>query len=189
VYLLAAAAETAAASDASGLSINFFWVIVAALNFLLFFVLIWTFAFRPISTMLADRQARIEQGLADAEEARHQRDAAQAEREKVISDARSEASSLIASAQKAAQDLRESDIAATRAELDRLRDRAAADIAAERDRAMADLQAHVADLALAAAGRVVAETMTEPRQRRLVEDFIRDQGVGAPGPADQGRSN
>jgi len=187
VYLLAAAAETATTSDASGLSINFFWVIVAALNFLLFFALIWTFAFRPIANMLAARQARIEQGLADAAEARNQRDAAEAGRDKIISDARHEASSLIAAAQKAAQDLREADIAATRAELDRLRDRAAADIAAERDRAMADLRAQVADLALAAAGHVVAETMTDARQRRIVEDFIRDRGAG--GASEQGRSN
>jgi F-type H+-transporting ATPase subunit b len=189
VYLLAAAAETATASEASGLSINFFWVIVAALNFLLFFALIWVFGFRPIASMLAERQARIEQGLADAEEARRDRESAQAEHEGVLAASRHEASALIAAAQKAAQDLREADIAATRAELDQLRERAAADIAAERDRAMADLRAQVADLALAAAGQVVSETMTGARQRRLVEDFIRDRGVGsvdAPGP---GRTN
>ena len=48
----------------------------------------------------------------------------------------------------------------------------AADIEAEKQRAIADLRAEVADLALAAAGRVVGETMTDDRQRRLVEEFL-----------------
>jgi F-type H+-transporting ATPase subunit b len=86
-------------------------------------------------------------------------------------------------AQKSAQDLRDADIAATREELERLRVKAAADIAAERDRALADLRAQVADLALSAAGRVVGETMTDARQRRLVEEFL------AEGNASEGRSN
>jgi F-type H+-transporting ATPase subunit b len=161
------------------MSINFFWIIVAALNFILFLALIWTFGFRPIASMLSARAARLEQGLADAEAARKERDAALADREAAMVAARGEANSLIAAAQKAAQDLREADIAATRAELDQMRERATADIAAERDRAMADLRAQVADLALAAAGHVVSETMTDARQRRLVEEFIRDGGASA----------
>ncbi len=180
---LAAAAATAPAPEASGLSINFFWVIVAALNFMFFLALIWLFAFRPIASILSTRQARIEQGLADAAQARQERDAAAAERDGIVSAARRESQSLIATAQKAAQDLRDADIATTREELGRLYEKAAADIVAERARAMADLRAQVADLALAAAGKVVGETMTEPRQRRLVEEYLAERNVN------DGRSN
>ena len=52
--------------EAALFQVNLFWVIVSALNFLLFFVLIWTFAFKPVSKMLDDRRDRIEQGLRDA---------------------------------------------------------------------------------------------------------------------------
>ena len=54
-----------------------------------------------------------------------------------------------------------------------MRVRAAAEIEAEKVRAIADVRAEVADLALLAAGRVVGETMTDERQRRLVEEFLR----------------
>ena len=57
-----------------------------------------------------------------------------------------------------------------------MRDRAAAEIEAEKQRAIADLRAEVADLALRAAGRVVGETMTDDRQRRLVEEFLTETG-------------
>jgi F-type H+-transporting ATPase subunit b len=180
VDLFAAAAATAPAAESSGLSINLFWVIVAALNFLIFLALIWAFAFRPIANILAGRKARIDEGLADAEQARRDRDAGAAEHAQLIAEARRGAQALIVAAQKSAQDLRDADIAATREELERLRVKAAADIAAERDRALADLRAQVADLALAAAGAVVGETMTDTRQRRLVEEFL-DKGGTAEG--------
>jgi F-type H+-transporting ATPase subunit b len=183
VHILAAVTATAPASEASGLSINFFWVIVAALNFIFFLALIWLFAFKPIASILSQRKARIDQGLTDAAQARKERDAGAAERERLIADARRESQALIAAAQKAASDLRDSDIAATREELGRLHAKAAADIAAERDRALADLRAQVADLALAAAGKVVGETMTAPRQRRLVEEYLAERSV------DEGRKN
>ena len=178
-----AATATTTAPEAAGLSINLFWVIVAALNFIVFLSLIWRFGFDPIANILAERKARIDQGLADAEQARRDLDASTAEHAQVIADARRQAQALIAAAQKSAQDLRDADIAATREELERLRVKAAADIAAERDRALADLRAQVADLALSAAGVVVGETMTDARQRRLVEEFLAERG-----PA-EGRTN
>lgn len=180
---LAAVVAAAPATEASGLSINFFWVIVAALNFIVFLVLIWRFAFDPIATILADRKARVDQGLVDAEQARKDREAGAAERDRVIADARREANALIVASQHAAQQLREADIAATKAELDRLREKALVDIAAERDRALAELRGHVADLALDAAGKVVGETMTAQRERRLVEEFLHEEGVIDPGRA------
>jgi F-type H+-transporting ATPase subunit b len=78
-----------------------------------------------------------------------------------------------------ASETREADIAATREELGRLRERATAEIDAEKQRAIAELRGEVTDLALAAAGRVVGDAMTSDRQRKLVADFL----AGPAGPA------
>ena len=59
VDFLAVAAATTPATESSGLSINLFWVIVAALNFLFFLAVIWVYGFRPIADILAGRKARI----------------------------------------------------------------------------------------------------------------------------------
>jgi len=171
------AVQLAAEGDAL-FQINLFWVIVSALNFILFFIIIWTFAFKPVSKILSDRQDRIEQGLKDAEQARRDRENAETERVATLSEARREANDILARSQKVAQETRDADIAATRDELERMRVRAAADIEAEKVRAIADVRAEVADLALLAAGRVVGETMTDERQRRLVEEFLRTAGSG-----------
>ena len=157
--------------------VNLFQVVIAAANFLLFLAIIWTFAFRPVSRMLADRKARIEQGLKDAEQARRDRESAEDERVATLTEARREANEILSRAQKVAQETRDSDIAATKEELERLRQRAAAEIEAEKARAIGEVRAEVADLALLAAGRVVGETMSSERERRLVEEFIRESAV------------
>jgi F-type H+-transporting ATPase subunit b len=161
--------------------INLFQVIIAAANFAVFLVLMWTFAFKPVAKMLSDRRERIEQGLRDAEQAKQDRASAEQERVTALNEARREANDILARAQKVAQETRDADIAATRAELERMKVRASEDITAEKQRALAELRGEVADLALQAAGRVVRETMTDQRQRRLVEEFLADPNTAAKG--------
>ena len=156
--------------------VNLFQVLIAAANFVVFIVLIWTFAFKPVSKMLSDRKARIEEGLKDAEQARRDRESAESERVATLQEARRESNEILARAQKVAQEARDADIAATKAELERMRERAAADIEAEKQRAIGELRSEVADLALRAAGKVVGETMTSEREKRLVEEFLAESG-------------
>ena len=180
--MAAGGVSQAAETGSPGLVINGFWIIVSAANFLFFLFVIWALAFRPIADMLAGRRARIEQGIRDAEQARQDRESAEQERLAALTEARREANDILARAQKVAQETRDADIAATREELERMRTRAAADIEAEKQRALADLRAEVADLALAAAGKVVRESMTGERQRRLVEEFLAEpSGTGGNG--------
>jgi F-type H+-transporting ATPase subunit b len=168
-----------AAEAQAGLVFNGFWIVVAAVNFLFFLYVIQRFAFGPVSAMLEQRRERIEQGLKDAEQAKADRANAEQERLDALTEARRDANDILSRAQKVAQETRDADIAATREELERLRARATEDIEAEKARAIAELRTEVTDLALAAAGKVVRETMTGDRQRRLVEEFLADPTLGA----------
>jgi F-type H+-transporting ATPase subunit b len=156
--------------------VNLFQVFIAAANFVVFLVLLYVFALKPVAAMLEDRRSRIEQGLKDAEQARTDRENAESERVATLAEARKEANDILSRAQKVAQESRETDIAATKQELERLRERAAEEIGAEKQRAIAELRGEVADLALAAAGRVVGESMNDERQRRLVGEFLASAG-------------
>jgi F-type H+-transporting ATPase subunit b len=163
-----------------GLTINLFWIIVAALNFLVFFAVLYLIVLKPIGVTLRERRARIEQGIHDADQARIERAAGEAAAVTELNAARREAREILERAQKLAQESSAADVAATREELARMRERASADIEAEKVRAMAALRADVATLALDAAGRVVRETMSSDRQRRLVEEFLAESAVGGP---------
>ena len=166
------------AAEGGGLAINFFWILVASANFIVFAIILYLAFGKQVSGMLAARRERIEQGLRDAEQAKRDRESAEQERLAALAEARREANDILARAQKVAQETRDADIAATREELDRMRQRASEEVAAEKGRALAELRGEVADLALQAAGRVVRETMTDQRQRRLVEEFLAETTPG-----------
>lgn len=153
--------------------INLFWVITQAASFLLFLAILYLAAFRRIGTVLEERRSRIEQGLRDADAARTERERAAEERRAVLTKARQDANEIVQRAQRAAEETRERELTQLKGELERVREQAGEEIEAERQRALADVRAQVADLALAAAGKVVGETMNEPRQRRLVDEFLR----------------
>jgi len=171
--------EAEPAAGGGGLAINFFWILVASANFIVFAVILYLAFGKQVSAMLAARRERIEQGLRDAEQAKRDRESAEQERLAAIAEARREANDILARAQKVAQETRDADIAATRDELSRLRERATEEITAEKQRALAELRSEVADLALQAASRVVRETMTDQRQRRLVEEFLADPSTSS----------
>jgi len=170
------AAEGGGAEPAK-FQINLFWIIVSAANFIVFFLIIRMLAFPGLTRTLEERRSRIEQGLKDAEQARRDRESGEQERLAAISEARREANEILNRAQKVASEVREQDMAATREELGRMRERAAAEIDAEKQRAIAELRGEVTDLALAAAGRVVRESMTGDRQRKLVADFLAESAA------------
>lgn len=159
-----------------GFQINLFWIVTQAVSFLLFLVIIYLTAFRRIGGVLNERRDRIEQGLRDADAARQERERAADEKLALLTQARQEANEILTRAQKLADETHERELQATRQELERVRTQAAAEIQAEKERALAEVRGQIADLALRAAGKVVGETMNEPRERRLVEEFLAEVG-------------
>lgn len=159
-------------SEAAAFQINLFWVITQAASFLLFLAILYFAAFRRIGGVLEERRARIEQGLKDADAARQERERAADERRQVLAQARQEANDILSRAQRIAEETHARELAETRSELERTRAQATEEIAGEKQRALSEIRGEVAELALRAAGKVVGETMNEPRERRLVEEFL-----------------
>jgi F-type H+-transporting ATPase subunit b len=164
--------EAAEGGESSGLTINFFWIIVSAINFIVFFAIIYKVVLIPVGRMLDDRRERVEEGLRDADAARRDRESAADQRQGIIAEARREANEIISRGQHMSDELREKSLAETQTELDRVRERAVAEIETERQRALADVRGQVAELALQAAGKVIGETMSDERERRLVDEFL-----------------
>lgn len=141
-------------------------------NFLVLLYLLNRFLFKPVLARLDERSTKISKGLEDAEAAARDRELARAEREAAVSEARKEAADMLANANKIATDTRNEILSEARAEAEKVTQRAREEITAEKERAMAELRAQVADLALAAAGKLVRSEMDGPTQRRLVEEFL-----------------
>jgi F-type H+-transporting ATPase subunit b len=142
------------------------------INFLILLYLLNRFLFKPVLARLDERSAKIGKGLEDAEVAARDRELARAEREAAVAEARKEANEMIARANKIAEDTRNEILTTARAEAEKVSTRAREEIVAEKDKAMAEIRGQVAELALAAAGKLVRRQMDDPTQRRLVEEFL-----------------
>ncbi len=164
------------AAEEPQFQINLFWIIAQAASFVLFLVIVYLIGFRRIGGILEERRDRIEQGLRTP--TRHASIASRRLPSGCASWLRhvAESEEILVRAQRVADESRERDMAETRADLEQMRERAAADIVAEKERALAEVRGQVADLALAAAARVVGETMTGERERRLVDEFLAQMG-------------
>lgn len=142
------------------------------INFLILLYLLNRFLFKPVLARLDERSEKIGKGLEDAEVAARDRELARAEREAAVAEARKEANEMIARANKIAEDTRNEILTSARAEAEKVSTRAREEIVAEKDRAIAEIRGQVAELALAAAGKLVRRQMDDPTQRRLVEEFL-----------------
>ena len=152
--------------------VNLVGLVFQVINFGLLLYLLNRFMFKPLLARMDERSTKIEKGLEDAEAAARDRELARAEREAAVAEARKEANEMIARANKIAEDTRNEILTSARTEAEKVSTRAREEIVAEKDKAMAEIRGQVAELALAAAGKLVRREMDDPTQRRLVEEFL-----------------
>jgi F-type H+-transporting ATPase subunit b len=148
------------------LGINLGTFLFYLLNFTALMIVLGTWIYKPMVGMLESRQKKIAQGLDDAKAK------AETEAQHVLSLAQQEASRKLREATDTAeQAAREVRTAADR-EIAALREAARAEIQAERDRILTDMRPKVAALAIAAAQKIIGDTLDEKRQHALVDEFF-----------------
>jgi len=154
------------------LGINLGLLIVQIIAFIIVFLTLNAWVYQPMLNMMESRKQKIAQGLEDARVAAEARADAEKEATKIVSDAQTEASQIVREATERAA-LAGQDVKATaEAEAARAREAAIAEAEVERNRILGDLRSQVASLAIAAANKLVGETLDEKKQRSLLDEFF-----------------
>jgi F-type H+-transporting ATPase subunit b len=149
------------------------WILLAQIaNFVLLVVILRLVAYKPVMKMLRERQERIQKGLEDAEVAAQARADAEKEREQILAQARADAGRITAELTAQGRAEAEKILAQAREEAERLRDTARQEAEAERAQILGQMREQIATLVVAAARRLIGETLDEQRQRALVESFF-----------------
>lgn len=174
-----AAVEEAAPNPLNALGINAGFLLSQIINFLLIFFLLRMFLWRPIVNMLDSRSAKIQKGLEDAAAAANARRNAEAEAEKIQTQARTEAARAVEESRSRGEELGRSVEADARAEADRIRAEARERANEERDRQLADLRGQVAAIGVAVAERLIGESIDANRQQAIISDFFTKLPAGA----------
>ncbi len=169
--LLAADTETAV-EHAEAMALNALPAITSLVVFLLAFGFLYFKVWPKILKGLDDRDQKIRQEIANAEEAREKANAALAEYQKELASARQEANELIAQARDdakaVAKDLRDRN----EVQLVEMKQRATRDIESAKRAAITDLHAQSASLAADIAARILKREISAEDQQRLVDESL-----------------
>jgi F-type H+-transporting ATPase subunit b len=154
------------------LGINLGLLVVQVIAFIIVFLTLQAWVYRPLLNAMETRKQKIGQGLEDARVAAEARADAEKEAARILAEAHSEASKIVQDAtDRAAGAAREAKTAAEK-EASAAREAIIAEAEQERNRVLGDLRGQVAALALAATQRLIGETLDEKRQHALIDEFF-----------------
>ena len=148
------------------------------LVFLALLGILWKFAWGPILAMVQDREDGIQGTLDQAANEREEAAKLLAEHREQMADARRQSQQMIADGKEAGERVRQGIEEKARAEGDAMIERARESIEREKEAALDELRKESVDLALAAAAKLVQESLDETKNRELVMGFIDELSGG-----------
>lgn len=154
------------------LGINLGLLVVQIIAFIIVFLTLNAWVYQPMLDMMESRKKKIAQGLEDARVASEARADAQKDADKIRADAQAEAGKIVRDATERAASAGKDVKAAAEAEAAKAREAALAEAEMERNRVLGDLRGQVAALAIAAAQKLVGESLDEKRQHALIDEFF-----------------
>ncbi len=154
------------------LGLNLPQLIAQVANFFVLLVILRLTLYKPILKMLDERKQKIAEGLNAAEIARAEAASAQANIQAQLEAARRDGQEIVANAQNIATriqaDAREQAARDREAALERARN----EIQLERDRAIAELRAEFAGITVAAAEKVINQSLDRQAHQRIIDETL-----------------
>jgi len=160
-----------------GLGINLPLLITQIFNFGLLLVLLYIFAYKPIMNMLDQRSAKIKESIDQTEQIKEQAQLAEKETARLIGEASKEGQKIVEQATLVAEETKQKAKQDAKVEAEKLLIKAKAEIERERDEAIGELRSAFADLAIIAAGKVIAGSLSEEQHRQLIDKVLEESSV------------
>ncbi len=167
LLVLALLQEHAADSGpASPFEVNFGLFFWTWLVFIALFFALKRWAWPSLLKMVEERERKIEKQIQDAERANTEAQRLLDEHKKQIAAAHNQAQEILAKAKSVSEKERATLLAKAREEYDALLNRARKDIDAEKDKAIQALRREAVDLSIAAASRVIDESLGKAEKKK-----------------------
>ena len=153
------------------------WTFLAQIcNLMIQLVIFKKLLLNPVKKVIAERKAKADSQIADAEKLRTEAEAMKAEYEQNLQNARTEANQIVAAAQKSAAARSEELLGEARAQAAALKQKAEADIAQERKKAVNEVKDEIGGMAMEIASKVVEREIKEADHQDLIDEFIKNVG-------------
>jgi F-type H+-transporting ATPase subunit b len=158
----------------ASLGVNLPLLVVFVINFIVLFVLLRLFLYKPVLKMLDERAKRTKDAMELAEATKKEFEQAKVEVQKQIEKGRQEAQTIIAQAMQVGERLKEESRQEATKQAQSIVDRTRSELEAERGKIVEELRREFADIAITAAGKVIKETLDQEKHRRLIEETLQE---------------
>ena len=150
------------------------WNVLLAqlINFGILFGVLFTLFYKPVRRKLDERSARIKASMEQAEGIKEQMAQTQEQVREQLEGALREGQSILARATQMGEQLKEEAKQEAKQEAAAIVVMARAEIERERDAAIAQLRNQFVDLAIAAAEKVVSKTLDREKHRQMIEEVL-----------------
>ncbi|HEY1064569.1 MAG TPA: F0F1 ATP synthase subunit B [Pirellulales bacterium] len=146
--------------------------VFSLVTFLLLLLVLWKYAWTPISQALDAREHRISDRITKADELEAVAAAKLAEYDRKLFVANDEIKAIIEEARRDGEDVKKAKVAEAEAEIATSKERALREIEMAKGQALKDLAEKSADLAVNLAGRVVKTQLSRADHDRLIADAL-----------------
>lgn len=177
-----------------GLGINLTLLVAQIFNFFILFLILGGVAYKPMVKFLDGRRDKIAKGLEDARRAEERLANIEKDYQTRMDAARADAQKMVAEMTVNAEKNSAAIVAKANDDAAKIKSTAQEEAENERNKALADLRSQVVTLSIAAANKLIGESMDEKRQRALVDEFfsgvksgkvvLLEPGVGGAGKAE-----
>jgi F-type H+-transporting ATPase subunit b len=161
----------------ASLGVNLPLLVVFIINFIVLFILLRLFLYKPVLKMLDERAQRTKEGMELAEATKKEFEQAKGEVQKQIENGRQEAQAIIAQALQTGERLKEESRAEAAKQAQGIIDRTKAELETERDKIVGDLRREFVELSVLAAEKVIKETLDREKHRKLIEETLQQSTV------------
>lgn len=152
-------------------------LIAQVVLFVVVYVILRKYAFKPVVDMLEERRRRIEEGQLNAEQIKKQLADAQRKYEEILGKANAEAQRLIEDVRLSGDKLAEKKRAEALAEAEQISQKAREAIVLERDRVMSEIRREVGRLVVNTTAKVTGKVLTTDDQQRINEETAREMAA------------
>ena len=156
------------------LEINPGLIVWTIITFLIAALILGKTAWKPLVKALSDREAKIRASLEQAERAHEEAQRLLEENRRQLAAAEEQAARIIKEGRDLGERLKSELLEKAQAASRQTVEQAKAEISREKDAALVQLRGEVADLAVAAAGKILEANLDVQQQRRLVDSAIRE---------------
>jgi len=158
----------------ASLGVNLPLLVAFVINFIVLFVLLRLFLYKPVMKMLDERAKRTKDAMELAEATKKEFEQAKVEVQKQIEKGRQETQAMLTQAMQVGERLKEDSRQEAQKQAQAIVDRTRAELEAERDKIVGDLRREFVDISISAAEKVIKETLDKEKHRKLIEETLRE---------------